>query len=198
MRVARDTQGGALRAGLRHLLRDGAHHVVVETTSLVVLDATAATQNVDVAVVDAALVPFAHTANTSLDMPLIVVASTVAEALHLAADANVPRLLLAPVAQHDLYAALRASQTGDIYRPPSLAAPFRGSPLTPREQALVALQLQERTTGQIAVALGIEEQSVRASRARIYDKLGVTSPLGLQHWAETWWRSGGGLSRASR
>ncbi len=131
------------------------------------------------------------------NIPALVVAATLAEALALADLAQQPEMLRLgivvenPFSEDDtalqITAALRALTRNQTFIPPEVHKPFAALDLTPQEQTFLRLEVQTLSLPEIAGRLGIEASSARQYRTRISKKLGVTRGKKLSQWAEEWW-----------
>jgi two-component system response regulator NreC len=114
----------------------------------------------------------------------ILVLTMQKEPLHArhALDAGAAGYVLKDSAGQDLVRAIRTVAAGGTYLEPELGAELlrrkvrqEAEPLTPREREVIALLALGHTNAEIAENLVLSVRTVESHRARIHEKLGLTS-----------------------
>lgn len=193
MRVALLASSRVTSIGLHGLLTAAGAHVLCEATSAETIRRALRGVRITSLVAAAGDQAEATAAAHEHDVPLVLIASTLAEGLAVIdlADEHVPIGIVAATddaAPQSLAKALQAVATGKRFVLPELTSPFVGSPLSPQEQALVMLDVQARPTRESAERLGVEPDTIHHYRTRICRKLGVQGVPEIRRWAEQWWR----------
>ncbi|MFP4438844.1 MAG: response regulator [Chloroflexaceae bacterium] len=193
LRVGLLASARVISVGLRGLLTAAGAQVLLDANSALNLRRTLMHMRINLLVVAAGDYAEAAPIAAEYSLPMVVIASTLAEGLAISAriDETSPVGVLVitdELAPQALAKVLRTVVAGERYVPARLAAPFAGSPLSPQEQALLVLDLQESSTREIAQRLGVTPETVHHYRTRMCRKLDVAAPAELRHWAEQWWR----------
>jgi DNA-binding NarL/FixJ family response regulator len=174
------------RRGLALYLERLTQALLAETPTPEALERSLRTNAIDAVVADARDHAIVRVIGGAYAVPLLLVASTLLDGLIAAMDPAVTGVLFTrddPATA--LVPALTAVTSGQAYRSPSLQAPFAGLGLTPREQAHVALEAQQRAVKAIADCLGVDTKTVSKYRQRLCAKLGLAHVDELAEWART-------------
>lgn len=196
MRVALMASSRVTSIGLHGLLTAAGAHVLLEAANAETLYQSLRGMCITTLVAAASDYAEAITAAREHTIPLVLIASTLAEGL-VVADLPEETIPIGVVVATDdaapqtLARVLQTVTTGKRFIVPELTAPFVGSPLSPQEQALVALDVQARPTRESAQRLGVEPDTIHHYRTRICRKLGLQGTSEVRQWAEQWWRDRG-------
>lgn len=154
-------------------------HVRLRTASLVLTLLVADMPNLDDAVALASLA----------QISVAIIAPTLGSAVHIYDDPRISGLLIQPFARAHLADLLATVLIGKRYRPalsapsPTYAVPA-GLSLTPREHALLQLQLHGCSLEETALVMRIEVESVRKYERRIRQRLRALPARPA--WADRW------------
>ncbi len=188
IRVALVTPAGAVRAGLKTMLAEDAYvRVVSEAAAFVELETELT--DVDLVVMTIGAVRAGNWEKELPGLGFLLLADEPEELLAILPDLF-PRawgLLPLDSSAEVLIAAVRAvaeglvvsipglfrQQTGFVQRDGGLAGDIAREPLTPREVEVLQTLASGLTNKQIAVALGIRENTVKFHISSVYAKLGV-------------------------
>ena len=131
------------------------------------------------------------------DLPVLCIASTLAEGLALADLAQrieqpclgivMESLKEETATPSQIAAALKELALGVTAIPRALLQPFGTTTLSPQEQTVLTLEVQGLSSREISDRLKIEPNSVRQYRMRLRQKLDLPEEQPFSAWAEVWW-----------
>ncbi len=172
-----------LKAGLRSSVTAAGGWVRYATTRAATLNSGLGSLRSSLLVADsdiqAAAVEVAHT----FQLPLLIVARTMAAAYHATKVAQ--GVVVEPVALRTMGEALVAVGSGGGYHDKLLTVLLAQTSLTKTEQAVAQLLLLGLKDAEIASRLVVAAQTVRMHKMHIFDKLSVATLEELNAWCET-------------
>lgn len=198
MRVVIYADRRSIRSGLKDLLEAAGVEVAMLTPYANNIQALlAAGDSITAFVTTLADLPSIQNLAHKHNLPLLCIASTLAEGLTLtglAQRVNVPRLgiviesrIEGTATPAQIAAALKELALGGTAIPQALLQPFGSIGLSPQEQAVLTLEVQGLSAREISERLQIEPDSVRQYRMRLSQKLELQKGQTLREWAEAWW-----------
>ena len=141
------------------------------------------------------LAPYA----SSWNLPLLVIATSLAEALQLAPQLRevakrfgaIGLVIDHPALEKTVPPAVAQTiaqiMVGETSLPDGLDAPFADAPLAPKERELVTLEMLGYTGKALARRMNIDEGTVRNHRVRVRTKFNLDPTIPITEWAEAWW-----------
>jgi len=183
LRVVVLASSEVLRAGLRSSVTAAGGWVRYATTRAATLTRGLASLHVSLLVADSDIQAAAVEVARTFQLPLLVVARTIAAAYQAAEVAQ--GVVVEPVTLPTMGEAVATVTSGLCYRDKLLAMLLAQTSLTKAEQSVVPLLLLGLKDAEIASRLVVATQTVRMHKMHIFDKLGVHSLEELNAWCET-------------
>lgn len=177
-----------LRAGLRALLAD------MRVESIAAADAAALRRELrlqpaaDVLIADAFQLAEAVALAAEHGLPLLVIAPTLAHGLSIAHDEAFGGVIALPLTARALAGALAAVAQGERFLPMDVLRPLADDRLSLRERQLIALDLRDVPTEDIARWMEVKPLTLYTYRNRLRKKLRRFDPGDLPDLAREWLR----------
>lgn len=175
-----------LRAGLRVLLADMGIDVVAVAQAEPLRKTLSLRTNVDLLIVDIYQLTEAVEIAGEYQLPIMVIAPTLADGLMIANNEQFRGVVALPLSQSALADALAAVMMGERFLPLDMFLPLAGVGLSVREQELIALDLHNVPTEAIARWMEVALLTIYTYRNRIRKKLRKLEPPVWPEWVVEW------------
>ncbi len=181
-------QCDVLRAGFRTLLGEMQIEPIVAAQADSLRLKLRLHTSVDLLIADVYQLSEALEIASEYQLPLLVIAPTLAQGLAIAHDEAFRGVMALPLTTRALLNALRAVVRGERFLPLDVFLPLADARLSIREQELIALDLHDVPTEDIARWMEVALFTLYTYRNRLRKKLRQIDPTALPEWAAEWLR----------
>lgn len=177
-----------LRAGLRALLADLGVEAVAAADAAALRRELRLHPAADVLIADAFQLAEAVALAAERGLPLLVITPTLAHGLSIAHDEAFGGVIALPLTARALAGALAAVVQGERFLPLDVLRPIADDRLSLRERQLIALDLRDVPTDDIARWMEVKPLTLYTYRNRLRKKLRRFDPADLPDLAREWLR----------